>query len=99
MVNPYKHHFITRFCVICRARIFMDHYKTSHGRGQNGTEDDLILLTDVMKEIDAYEAQNNLQLGPPLMSTLDHGGVTKKFSHGKDFDIEDSKGTLCIAIQ
>ena len=84
---------------MCRARIFMDHYKTSHGRGQNGTEDDLILLTDVMKEIDAYEAQNNLQLGPPLMSTLDHGGVTKKFSHGKDFDIEDSKGILCIATQ
>ena len=75
----------------------MDHYKTSHGRGQNGTEDDLILLTDVMKEIDAYEDQNNLQLGPPLMSTLDHGGVTKKFSHGKDFDFEDSKGILIMA--
>ena len=72
----------------------MDHYKTSHGRGQNGTEDDLILLTDVMKEIDAYEVQNNLQLGPPLMSTLEHGGVTKKFSSNKDINLEDNKGTL-----
>ena len=85
--------FILKNTAHYRARIFMDHYKTSHGRGQNGTEDDLILLTDVMKEIDAYEAQNNLQLGPPLMSTIEHGGVTKKFSNNRDINLEDSKGT------
>ena len=85
---------IDLYSPVFSARIFMDHYKTSHGRGQNGTEDDLILLTDVMKEIDTYEAQNNLQLGPPLLSTLEHGGVTKKFSNSKEFDLEDSKGNL-----
>ena len=81
----------------------MDHYKTSHGRGQNGTEDDLILLTEVMKEIDAYEAQNNLQLGPPLMSTVEHGGVTKKFSNNRDVTMfEDSKGIVkweCLYVK
>ena len=82
------------YLVLVRARIFMDHYKTSHGRGENGTEDDLILLTDVMKEIDAYEAKNNLQLGPPLMSNFGHGGgMTKKFIDNTDANLEDNKGT------
>ena len=73
----------------------MDHYKTSHGRGENGTEDDLILLKDVMKEIDAYEAKNNLQLGPPLMSNFEHGGgMTKKFIDNPDANLENSKGNL-----
>ena len=81
--------------VLVRARIFMDHYKTSHGRGENGTEDDLILLTDVMKEIDAYEAKNNLQLGPPLMSNFEHGGgMTKKPIDNTDANLEDNKGNL-----
>ena len=73
----------------------MDHYKTSHGRGENGTEDDLILLKDVMKEIDAYEAKNNLQLGPPLMSNFeDGGGMRKKFIDNTDANLENSKGEL-----
>ena len=73
----------------------MDHYKTSHGRGENGTEDDLILLTDVMKEIDAYEAKNNLQLGPPLMSNFEHGGgMPKKFIDNTETKLEDNKGNL-----
>ena len=81
--------------VLLRARIFMDHYKTSHGRGENGTEDDLILLTDVMKEIDAYEAKNNLQLGPPLMSNFEHGVVmSKKFIDNPDASLENNKGNL-----
>ena len=83
------------YLVLVRARIFMDHYKTSHGRGENGTEDDLILLTDVMKEIDAYEAKNNLQLGPPLMSNFEHGGgMRKKFMDNTDANLEDNKGNL-----
>ena len=83
------------YLVLVRARIFMDHYKTSHGRGENGTEDDLILLTDVMKEIDAYEAKNNLQLGPPLMSNFEHGGgMTKKPIENTDANLEDNKGNL-----
>ena len=81
------------YLVLVRARIFMDHYKTSHGRGENGTEDDLILLTDVMKEIDAYEAKNNLQLGPPLMSNFEHGGgMTKKLIDNTDANLGDNKG-------
>ena len=83
------------YLVLVRARIFMDHYKTSHGRGENGTEDDLILLKDVMKEIDAYEAKNNLQLGPPLMSNFeDGGGMRKKFNDNTDANLENSKGEL-----
>ena len=83
------------YLFLVRARIFMDHYKTSHGRGENGTEDDLILLKDVMKEIDAYEAKNNLQLGPPLMSNFEHGGgTTKKFIDNTDANLEDNKGNL-----
>ena len=83
------------YLLLVRARIFMDHYKTSHGRGENGTEDDLILLTDVMKEIDAYEAKNNLQLGPPLMSNFEHGGgMTKKFIDNTDANLEDNKGNI-----
>ena len=81
------------YLVLVRARIFMDHYKTSHGRGENGTEEDLILLTDVMKEIDAYEAKNNLQLGPPLMSNFEHGGgMTTKFIDNTNANLEDNKG-------
>ena len=83
------------YLVLVRARIFMDHYKTSHGRGENGTEDDLILLKDVMKEIDAYEAKNNLQLGPPLMSNFEHGGgMTKKLIDNTETKLEDNKGNL-----
>ena len=47
------------------------HYKLEHGNGKYGGQDDVEILYDVMKEIEQYELDHELDLGPFMILRKD----------------------------
>ena len=47
------------------------HYKLEHGNGKYGGQDDVEILYEVMKEIEQYELDNELDLGPFMILRKD----------------------------
>ena len=47
------------------------HYKLEHGNGKYGGQDDVEILYEVMKEIEQYELDHELDLGPFMILRKD----------------------------
>ena len=47
------------------------HYKLEHGNGKYGGQEDVEILYEVMKEIEQYELDNELDLGPFMILRKD----------------------------
>ena len=61
-----------------KEHVYIQH--SIHKHGKVGSEDDIEYLQDVMKQIDSYELENNLRLGPPLTPI---GTKNRKNSKGR----------------
>ena len=53
------------------SNVMHTHYKLEHGNGKYGGQDDVEILYEVMKEIEQYELDNELDLGPFMILRKD----------------------------
>ena len=82
------------------SNVMHTHYKLEHGNGKYGGQDDVEILYEVMKEIEQYELDHELDLGPFMILRKDKSKtyfkpVVRKKNKLKVDSETCKEGTVC----